>query len=67
MHIMSRRTLERHITKLYDNVNIYLKEKFKGIEWVMTTADIWSTKYRSFIGITAHWVLQKIEYYSNQN
>jgi len=56
--MISRRTVGRRINDNYNKVSNYLKLFFQTHSEirVCTTADIWSTKHRSFIGITAHWV-----------
>ncbi len=33
-----------------------LKTKFEGLDYIATTADIWSVHNRSFLGMTAHWI-----------
>ncbi|KAI4463185.1 transposase-related [Holotrichia oblita] len=35
---------------------MHLRETFINVKYISTTADIWSTKHKSFIGVTAHWV-----------
>lgn len=58
LSVISRRTLGRRL----DDKKIKISEKLNKIFQkshkikVCTTADIWSTKHRSFIGVTAHWV-----------
>lgn len=53
---MSRRKLGRKITDFYQATNKSMKDHLKSIHYLCTTADIWSTKYRSFLGVTVHWV-----------
>ena len=53
--IISRRTLGRLIKHKVNDVKTILKTKLKN-KFVCTTADIWSTTSRSFMGITVHWV-----------
>uniref|UniRef100_A0A1Y1N367 hAT-like transposase RNase-H fold domain-containing protein n=1 Tax=Photinus pyralis TaxID=7054 RepID=A0A1Y1N367_PHOPY len=53
---MSRRTLGRNIDKSYAETMQKLKTILQNINHVSTTADIWSTKHKSFMGVTAHWV-----------
>lgn len=55
LQIMSRRTLGRRIDDAYDFIQKKLKETFQATNYISTTADIWSTKHRSFMGVTAHW------------
>ena len=31
-------------------------KKFKTVSHVSTTADIWSSRQRSFLGVTCHWI-----------
>lgn len=33
-----------------------MKKEFEGVKYMCGTADIWSTKRKSFMGVTVHWV-----------
>lgn len=54
--IMSRRTLSRKIESQTSSIIKKLIITLQNIKYVCTTADIWSTKHRSFMGVTAHWI-----------
>lgn len=56
VNVMSRRTLGRKIDDTQTKIIYDIKQQFKATQYVCTTADIWSTKTRSFLGATAHWV-----------
>ncbi|XP_029053853.1 uncharacterized protein LOC114881280 [Osmia bicornis bicornis] len=38
-----------------------VKEELKTVEFVCTTADIWSGRRRSFFGVTAHWITPNLK------
>lgn len=59
--IMSRRTLGRKLDDMYLDINSKVKETIKFQNYVCTTADIWSSKSRSFMGVTAHWIDEHLE------
>ena len=50
LHVLSRRSLGRNILDSASNVRTKLRNKLQGRSHVCTTADIWSTKHRSYIG-----------------
>ncbi|KAF9411119.1 hypothetical protein HW555_009981, partial [Spodoptera exigua] len=54
--VMSRRTLGRCINDTYGKTLTDLKKQLQDIKNVCTTADIWSGKERSFLGVTCHWI-----------
>jgi len=54
--VMSRRTLSRKIEEDSISVTEQLLQVFQNVKFICTTADIWSTKHRSFMGVTAHWI-----------
>lgn len=54
--IMSRRALGRRINSLYEDHCKQVREEISKISFLCTTADIWSGRKRSFIGITAHFI-----------
>lgn len=54
--VISRRTLSRKIEEDYISVTGQLLQIFQNVKFICTTADIWSTKHRSFMGVTAHWI-----------
>lgn len=58
MHItlMSRRTLGRRIADYYEKQVTTIKSELSKVEYVCTALDIWSSKKRSFIGVTVHWI-----------
>lgn len=33
-----------------------LTKRFENIDWICTTADIWSTKQKSFMGVSTHFI-----------
>ena len=57
---MSRRKLTRLIDQKHKTSMSKIKSELKAARYVCTTADIWSTRQRSFLGVTAHWVLINI-------
>lgn len=36
-----------------------LKDLFKSVDYLCATADIWSTKHKSYMGVTVHWIDSK--------
>ncbi|MCI4442764.1 MAG: hypothetical protein JHC39_04585 [Lentimicrobium sp.] len=54
--VLSRRTLGRRINDSFEVKMNEIKEQIAKVQTVCTTADIWSTPKRSFMGITCHWV-----------
>lgn len=63
MKIMSRRVVGRRLSEATENVKMGLKASLQHQKHVCTTADIWSTKHRSFMGVTVHWVRIKLSFY----
>ncbi|XP_076625083.1 uncharacterized protein LOC143343753 [Colletes latitarsis] len=54
--IMSRRDLTYHIRELFNENISKVKNSLKELKFVCTTADIWSARGSSFLGVTAHWI-----------
>ena len=54
--VISRRTLQRKIEADFSAKKSDLKGKLKTVQYVCTTADVWSTSKTSFMGVTAHWI-----------
>ncbi|XDV33562.1 hypothetical protein PO909_003940 [Leuciscus waleckii] len=50
-----RRTFTGYLDERYLKMEIELKKTFESLQYVSTTADIWSSHNRSFLGITVHW------------
>lgn len=61
LSVMSRRTLGRCINENYEKSLTDLKKELEDIKTVCTTADIWSGKKRSFLGVTCHWINPNLE------
>lgn len=54
--IMSRHILKSKIDWTSESQKIRLIKIFSAIDNIGITADIWSSKHRSFMGVTAHWI-----------
>ncbi|GBP67499.1 hypothetical protein EVAR_49865_1 [Eumeta japonica] len=54
--IMCRRTCNNKISNTYIEYKENLKQKLKTVDYVCTTADIWSSSKRSYLGMTVHWI-----------
>lgn len=56
VEVLSRSTLTRRISELFLERQAKIKSDLMNVQYVCTTADIWSAKKRSFIGVTCHWI-----------
>lgn len=56
LRLPSRRSVVRKVEELFDENNKNVREQLKNVDYVCTSADIWSGRRRSFFGVTAHWV-----------
>ncbi|XP_024085116.1 uncharacterized protein LOC112127868 [Cimex lectularius] len=59
LKIPSRKNVVRKAEVLFKNNNDNLRVSLKDVNFVCTSADIWSGKKRSFIGVTVHWINAK--------
>lgn len=57
--IMNRKKLKTKIDDEYNHFRQELTSTFDGLSYVCITADIWSARHRSFIGMTAHWISEQ--------
>uniref|UniRef100_A0A667WTV6 HAT C-terminal dimerisation domain-containing protein n=1 Tax=Myripristis murdjan TaxID=586833 RepID=A0A667WTV6_9TELE len=53
---MGRKTFSKYLEGEYTKMESELKKTFEGLNYISTTADIWSAHNRSFMGITSHWI-----------
>ncbi|CAH0563140.1 unnamed protein product [Brassicogethes aeneus] len=60
----NRSTAVRRIDQLHSNMCHDIKEKLKDTDYVCTTTDIWSSKSRSFLGVTCHWLDENLTRHS---
>ncbi|XP_065126262.1 uncharacterized protein [Paramisgurnus dabryanus] len=51
-----RNTFAKFIDSEYEKMNIKLKTSFEELEYISTTADIWTAHNKSYLGVTAHWI-----------
>uniref|UniRef100_A0A8C1KYA6 BED-type domain-containing protein n=1 Tax=Cyprinus carpio TaxID=7962 RepID=A0A8C1KYA6_CYPCA len=54
--LQDRKTFARYLDKCYADMEYELKKTFERLEYVSTTADIWTCNNKSFLGMTAHWI-----------
>src|SRR5215469_4477048 len=59
----SRKTFSRLVESSNSDKLGKIKNKLSSLSHVCTTADIWSTRHRSFMGVTAHWVCMLCYYF----
>ncbi|XP_067627500.1 uncharacterized protein [Eurosta solidaginis] len=59
MKHLSRRTVGKHIQKRFIENMDELRSILKNVDYVCTTADVWSSSTRRFLGVTAHWIDSK--------
>lgn len=51
-----RKTFSSYLDKCYTDMEMELKGTFESLEYISTTADIWTSHNKSFLGMTAHWI-----------
>ncbi len=56
VNVVCTKTLKKTIVKEYLQVKTRLRERFRNAVDVCLTADVWGSKHRSFLGVTAHWI-----------
>lgn len=55
-NVMCRRTAKIKISNEYNEFKKNIKAKMNTVEFVCSTADVWSSSRRSYLGITVHWI-----------
>ncbi|XP_058628329.1 uncharacterized protein LOC131538472 [Onychostoma macrolepis] len=53
---MTRKTLRLKVQDTFENMKSALIQKLNNAEYVATTADCWSARQRSYLGVTCHWI-----------
>ncbi|XP_046737549.1 uncharacterized protein LOC124406240 [Diprion similis] len=59
--ILTRKTLRTKIDAMYSQMLTYLLQQLQPTEHVCTTADIWSSSKRSFLGVTVNWINKDLQ------
>lgn len=59
--VLCRKTLGDKIEKQYKVMISNIKREMSSASSICTTADIWSTNHKSFMGMTAHWLTENLQ------
>ena len=51
-----RKSFTVHLDKAFDEMNQRVKSTLDGVDFVCTTADVWTAFNKSFFGMTVHWI-----------
>lgn len=61
LNMRHRKFYRKKINAYYLRQKMLLKKDLKDADWVCTTADAWSTRRKSYIGVTAHWLSEDLK------
>lgn len=64
LSVMSRRSLVREMDEVYNKMISNIKHELSKVNYVCSTADVWSSKKRSFFGVTIHWIDDELNRHS---
>lgn len=64
LQVMSRPKLMKELDARYKKMTGNIRNVLTNTNYVCTTADVWSTKHRSFFGYTCHWVDKQFKRHS---
>lgn len=53
---MTRKTLCLKVQDTFENMKTALVQKLNNAEYIATTADCWSARQRSYLGVTCRWI-----------
>ena len=56
VQVMGPKKLTKLIVDEYVNFSKEIRRQLASVEYVTLTADIWSSRHRSFMGVTLHWL-----------
>uniref|UniRef100_A0A8C6KMI4 BED-type domain-containing protein n=1 Tax=Nothobranchius furzeri TaxID=105023 RepID=A0A8C6KMI4_NOTFU len=56
VRLPQRKSFSEYLEREYDIMNSYLKATLEEVDFVSTTADIWTVNNKSFLGVTVHWI-----------
>lgn len=59
VQVVCVKTLKMTIASEFQKFKSNLRIEFAKVGWVCLTADIWGSRNRSFLGVTAHWLITK--------
>jgi len=59
VQLPNRKTLSLHLEQAYKSMIKKIKETLEGVDKVSTTADVWTSHQRSYLGMTVHRINQK--------
>ena len=59
VQLPDRKTISLCIEQAYDTMMKKIKETLGKVESVSTTADVWTSQRRSYLGMTVHWIDDK--------
>jgi len=54
--VMCSETLKSRLIEKFEAVFEQVKKEIADVQYVCTTADIWSQQARSYLGVTCHWI-----------
>ena len=56
IQVPCRKALTVHLDKVFDAMELKLKEILEGVDFVSMTADVWKSCNKGFFGMTVHWI-----------
>ncbi|ODM88386.1 putative AC transposase, partial [Orchesella cincta] len=59
--IFCTKTLRSRINAEFSHLQTILKTELNRHKWLCCTADVWSSRHRSFMGVTVHWIDSHLE------
>ena len=54
--VLSRKTVANRLEKMYEEKMALVTTLLKKVSYLCTTADVWTSHNRSYMGVTGHWI-----------